>query len=208
MEQKPTTSPRPAQPATPRTPGANKPTNPLFFVALAINLICIIFLSVLFVMGSTADTIASEDYDIAPDALDTLSISDDDFDSTTTEDYADDTDTYQPTDDEYAGEEMPDWEGHHVLTGIMKGGNMRLTLDINDGGYVSGTYRNLDCGTTMSVSGMIGGRYLEVEGVIKTTKFTFELTLEEDNVTFSGICRIVTGENRTSEKEVRLHLDE
>lgn len=99
-----------------------------------------------------------------------------------------------------------DWEGHHVISGKMAGGNMSLTLDVDGNGNARGTYRNLDCGTTMKVKGTMSGSTLRVEATLLGDKYDFDLDNTADGSSFSGTCYIYLKNGGMKTKPVYLTL--
>lgn len=93
------------------------------------------------------------------------------------------------------GDAQSDMAGRYILRGTMDEGNMELDLTVDNGGNVEGTYRNLDAGTTMDVSGTIGENFgsMELTGYIQDVEYRFTLDYFEDNgIGYGGYCWITS----------------
>lgn len=132
---------------------------------------------------------------------------------------AEEADTEEETEDETSvssssdeSEAQSDMAGRYILRGTMDEGNMELDLTVDNGGNVEGTYRNLDAGTTMDVSGTIGDDFgdLEVTGYVQDVEYSFTLNYFEDNgIGYGGYCWITSPSGKyDTRKPVLLYFED
>lgn len=134
------------------------------------------------------------------DSNDNKSYSDEAESDTVAYNYSADNNTNDADEDE-----MPDFSlGTGVYEGNMDGYPMKVTIDHLDAdGNCSGTYKNINAGTTMKITGTISDGEVFWEGEVAGSTYRFNLSTGENEAELVGTCTI----NEKRQKPVELSYD-